>query len=339
MLYCAAARVAPDREEKAMESRLGELAALGTAACWTITAMSFESAGRRVGSLSVNLIRLVFGLALLTVWSAIFRGRVFPFDFPLESWRWLVLSGIVGFAVGDLLLFRAFVVVGSRISMLIMSSVPPITALVGLAALGEILSAMQVFGMVLTVAGIALVVLERPARNGPPGVATGSPVVAGSPADPTGAALPAERPRGRATSGVLLAFGGAAGQAVGLVLAKKGMGDLDPFAATQIRVLAGTVGFVAIFTATRRWARFSAAWRHGSAMKRIFTGAFFGPFLGVSLSLLAVQRTSTGAASTIMAIVPVLIIPPAVILFRERVTVREVLGAVIAVAGVSVMFF
>ncbi len=301
------------------EPRIGELAALGTALCFTITAASFEAAGRRVGSLSVNLIRLVLGFAFLSIWGGVTRGQVLPLDFPAVSWAWLAASGFIGFALGDLFLFRAFVVIGSRVSMLVMSAVPPLTALLGWVLLGEVLSAVQIFGMTLTVGGITLVVLHRPSRGG----GTGSP------------ALPHS---GREWFGVLLAFGGAVGQALGLVLGKIGMADLDPFAATQIRVIAGTVGFVAIFTVMRRWGRIGDAVRHGSAMKRIATGSFFGPFLGVSLSLLAVQRTATGIASTIMAIVPVLIIPVAVFLFRERVTPREIFGAIIAVGGVAVMF-
>jgi drug/metabolite transporter (DMT)-like permease len=67
-------------------------------------------------------------------------------------------------------------------------------------------------------------------------------------------------------------------------------------------------------------------------------GAIFGPFLGVSFSLLAVQQTATGIASTIMSIVPVLIIPPAVLVLHERVSARALIGAIAAVAGVALLF-
>jgi drug/metabolite transporter (DMT)-like permease len=302
------------------ESRLGELAALGTAFCWTITALSFEAAGRRVGSLAVNLLRLVIGFCGIAIWNAVARGQPLPAGFPLDAWLWLAASGVIGFALGDLFLFRAFVMIGSRISMLVMASVPPLTALIGWTVLAEGLTPLHLLGMGLTVGGICVVVLERPARS-----RNESPET------------PEARPR-RPIAGILLAFGGALGQAVGLVLGKIGLADRDPFAATQIRILAGTFGFVVLFTALDRWQRVGAALRNGPAMRLITLGATFGPFLGVSLSLLAVQHTETGIASTIMSIVPVLIIPPAVLLFRERVTAREVLGAVVAVAGVAVMF-
>ena len=65
---------------------------------------------------------------------------------------------------------------------------------------------------------------------------------------------------------------------------------------------------------------------------------FFGPFLGVSFSLVAVKYTEAGIASTIMALVPVFIIIPAVVLFKQKVTIREVIGSLISVAGVALFF-
>ena len=296
-----------------IQSHLGEFAALGTAVCWTFTSMSFESAGKKVGSLAVNYIRLYIGLIFLSVFTYITRGYFLPVDAGSHAWTWLSVSGFVGFAIGDLLLFQAFVVVGARISMLIMSLVPPVTALIGFLFLGERMTTWELFAMFITVAGICLVVLERGKKRG--SVKFSHPI-----------------------SGILFAFGGAVGQAVGLIFSKYGMGDYNAFAATQIRVIAGIIGFTVIFIFLRRWDRVFSALKNRPAMRGITLGGFFGPFLGVSLSLLAVQHTIAGIASTIMAIVPILIIPPAVIIFKEKVTLKEVIGAVIAVMGVAIYF-
>jgi drug/metabolite transporter (DMT)-like permease len=140
----------------------------------------------------------------------------------------------------------------------------------------------------------------------------------------------------------LFAFGGALGQGLGLVISSYGMSmgaeKYDPFLSTQIRVIAAIVGFSVMLTFAGHWKNLFKALHHVPAMLRISTGAVFGPFLGVSFSLLAVQHTTTGVASTIMAIVPVLIIPPAVIILKQKVTTREIIGAVLAVAGVVVLF-
>jgi len=294
------------------ETHLGELAALATAVCWTVTAMAFESAGRRVGSLSVNLIRLLMGFFFLTLYCAVVRGHALPTDATVESWIWLAASGVVGFTIGDLCLFRAFVVIGSRLSMLLMAMVPPITAITGYGLLGETMTQWDLLGMALTVGGVAWVVLERNEANG--------------------------RPSRVPLSGVLLGLGGAVGQSLGLVLSKRGMMGYDAFAATQIRILAGIAGFVVLFSLIGWWRRFGVALGDRQAMARTGLGAFFGPFLGVSLSLVAVVHTQAGVAATLMSLVPVMIIPPAIMLFKEQVSSRAVLGSLLAVGGSALLF-
>jgi drug/metabolite transporter (DMT)-like permease len=296
-----------------MEIRIGELAALFTALCWTVTALAFESASRKVGSVAVNIIRLVMALVLLSLFSYIRRGMFFPMDATAYNWFWLILSGLAGFVIGDLFLFKSFTVIGSRLSMLVMTLVPPISALIGWLLMGELLSALNMLGMLLTLSGIALVIFFRKKKNLQP--VDKIPV-----------------------KGLLYAFGGAVGQAVGLVLSKYGMGDYDPFSATQIRVIAGIVGFGVIIHFFRRWLAVGLATKNRKAMLLMLLGATFGPFLGVSASLIAVQNTATGIASTIMSITPILIIPPTIIFFKQKVSWKEVIGAVISVCGVALFF-
>ncbi|MFW6293935.1 MAG: DMT family transporter, partial [Spirochaetota bacterium] len=168
---------------------------------------------------------------------------------------------------------------------------------------------------------------------------TGAPDPGAGPPEPTRDAGQQATRHPHHVRGALFAFGGALGQAGGLILGRLGAGvTLNPFAATQIRVFAGIIGFAVVFTMTRRWRTVATAVRDAGAMGRVSLGAFFGPFLGVSLGLYGAQNTSAGIASTIMALVPVLIIVPSVLVFKERVTVREVLGAFVAVVGVGLLF-
>lgn len=302
-----------------MVAYFGEIAALLTAVFWTVTSMSFESAGKKVGSLSVNLIRLVVAFFIYGILNYYRRGLFLPTDANTESWIWLALSGVIGFVMGDLLLFQAYVVIGARISMLIMALAPPITAFVGWIVLGEVLSASNWVGMFVTLTGIAIVILKREAKE------------------------PESDKRRKITTnynlkGLLLAFGGAVGQGVGLVMSKKGMGQYDAFAASHIRVITGMIGFAIIILLSKRFGNVWTALQHKPAMKRVALGSLFGPFLGVSFSLLAIQNTQAGIAATIMAIVPVLIIPPAILLFHEKVNWKEIIGAVITVGGVALFF-
>jgi drug/metabolite transporter (DMT)-like permease len=294
-------------------NHIGEFAALLTAVFWTITSLSFEAAGHRIGSVAVNILRLLIGFTFLSVFNLIRRGMPFPTDATTENWIWLTLSGFVGFVFGDLFLFKSYTMIGSRFSMLIMTLVPPITTFFGFLILGERLTLFHFLGMGLTFTGIAMAIFSR---NGVDDKLTLK----------------------LAPRGILYALGGAVGQALGLVLSKFGMKDYDPFAATQIRIIAGIVGFTALVTILSRWGNVAKATKNREGMLLTSLGALFGPFLGVSFSLLSVKYTSTGIASTIMALVPVFILIPAVLFFRQKVTIPELLGAIVSVIGVALFF-
>jgi drug/metabolite transporter (DMT)-like permease len=302
-----------------MEQYYGEIAGVGTAICWTATSMFFEAAGKKIGSLSVNLIRLLMAFVLLGTVTWINRGLFLPLDASAHNWIWLALSGLVGFTIGDLLLFQAFVVVGARISMLIMALSPPVAAIAGWMILGETMEISAILGMVITLSGIMMVVLNKPVKE-TNGKKTRLKDWFSNPA------------------GLLLAFGGATGQAIGLVLSKKGMLDYDVVASTHIRVMAGAVGFTFVFFFMKRWHKVFTALKNGKGMLFTSGGAFFGPFLGVTLSLVAVKFTSAGIAQTLMSLTPVIIILPSVIIFKEKVTLREIIGAFVAVGGVALFF-
>jgi drug/metabolite transporter (DMT)-like permease len=298
----------------------GELAALSTAFFWTITALAFESAGKKVGSLSVNIIRLCLAFIYLGIFSLFTRGEFLPAGASMHNWIWLSVSGLIGFVLGDLFLFQAYVVIGARISMLIMSLAPPIAAIAGWMIMGETMNELGILGMILTFIGISITILAKK-----------------EPSDDESS----KRIKFRfkyPVKGILLAIGGATGQGLGLVLSSYGIEDYNPFAATQIRVITGIIGFIIAVTYMGFWPRVNSAIHNFSAMKRLGVGAFFGPFLGVSFSLLAVKYTTSGIASTIMSIVPVLIIAPSVIIMKEKITWIEVVGAIIAVIGVSMFF-
>ncbi len=299
-----------------MELRIGELAALFTAVCWTVTAMSFESASRKVGSVPVNIIRLVMALLLLSIFSWIRRDFPLPLDATSFNWFWLALSGLVGFVIGDLFLFKAFTVIGSRLSLLIMTLVPPIAAFVGWLIMGETMGWLHLGGMALTLSGIALVILHKQGQREKPG----DLLVKAS------------------TTGIVYAILGAAGQATGLVLSKYGMQDYDAFSATQIRVMAGIIGFAIVIHFFKKWGAVNNALKNNTALWLMLFGATFGPFLGVSSSLIAVKHTATGIASTIMSVSPILILPATFLLYKQTITWKEFIGAVISVCGVALFF-
>lgn len=288
---------------------LGEISALVVAICWTLSALFFEKAGRKIGSLSVNIIRLVWAFLLLGVTLLFTKHTFFPTDATAYQWFWLGLSGIVGLFVGDLFLFKSYLLIGSRTATLIMSTVPVITATIGWFFLEEILSLKSILAIIISITGIVIAIADRRLKIRVP------------------------------AKGLLYAFGGAVGQAVGLILSKKGIGDYDPISATQIRILFGMVCFIIMITLLRRWPKVKEALHDKSGIRAVSIGSFFGPFLGITLSLFAIQNTQTGIASTFMALVPVFIIIPSAIMFKEKITPHHVIGAIVSIIGVSLFFF
>jgi drug/metabolite transporter (DMT)-like permease len=296
-----------------MTNNLGEIAGLATAICWTVTAMSFQFASRRIGSVSVNLIRMVFAFIFYLIYSKVFLGHWLPFDASAKAWIYLSISGLIGFVIGDYFLFKSYEHVSSKISMLIMTTAPAFAALLGWIMIREPFTWMNFLGMFLVLLGVSIVILKKDKESG-------------------------KRQMRYPLKGILFAFGGAVGQGVGSVFSKIGMADYDPFAASQIRVITGLIGFTLMITFMKHWKNLFNGLSDKKASKALVIGSFFGPFLGVSLGMVAFKYTSLGIASTLMATVPVFILLPSHIVLKEKLTLNEVIGAIVAVAGIAVFF-
>jgi len=291
---------------------IGELSALCVAICWTLSALFFEKAGNEIGSLSVNVIRLMTAIILLGIIAWITRGYFLPTDATSYQWFWLSLSGFAGFFLGDLFLFRSYLIIGSRMAQLVMTLAPPIREVTGYLLLNEHLTLKKSLEIFITVCGIIIAMLGKK-RGGK-----------------FNFNLPLK--------GFLFALGGAAGQAIGLVLSKKGINGYDVISATQIRAITGGFFFILLVTYLKRWGNIKKAFSNKSGIKFVLSGSVFGPVIGVSLSLYAVMHTAAGIAATLMALVPIIIILPSVLVFKEKITFFQVLGAFVSVAGCMLLF-
>jgi len=295
---------------------MGEIAALGTSFFWSLTSIQFTLAGRRVGSGMVNRARLVVAALCLSLTHLLVYGELWPTRAETFRWGWLGLSGTMGLVLGDTSLFRAFVLIGPRRAMLLMTLVPVISSLLAWGWLRETLRLVEISAILVTVGGIAWVVSEKE-----PG---------------QGASVESRRQYGL---GVLLGLGGALGQALGLVMAKQGLvGGFPSLSATLIRMVVA-VGVIWSFTLIR--GQVKATWRalgDRKALVSIIGGALTGPFIGVWLSLTAVQHTPVGIASTLMAMSPIILIPLSHWVFHDKISPRAVLGTVVALVGAAIIF-
>lgn len=292
---------------------IGEIAAIATAISWTATALFFQVASRRIGSLVVNLLRLLIAALLYTVYMRIQHGCWIPHA-SAHAWTYLGISSLVGFVLGDFFLFKSYEYISSRTSMLIMSLSPPISALMGWIMLDERLPALSFLGMCLVLSGVCIVILYKPDSE-------------------SGIYVNKHRKRG-----VLLAILGAIGQGVGGVFSKIGMGDIDPFMASHMRVLVAIPGFILIISGMQRWHKVKEAFSDTKGLLMTSCGAFFGPFLGVGLAMVSLQLIPVGVASTLMTTMPIFILAPSALFLKEKLTIREIIGAVVALAGIVVFF-
>lgn len=280
-----------------------------------MTSTQFTLAGRQVGSMVVNRTRLILAILLLTT-AHLILGLPIPTNAPAQRWLWLGISGVVGLVLGDAFLFQAFIYIGPRLSMLIMSLVPIMASLFAWLFLNETLIAGQVLGILLTILGVAWVILDVDAgRN-----------------------YRSKNPN--YLIGILFALAGATGQALGLIFAKKGLvGNFPAISATLIRMLvAAIVLWFFTFLNKQVGPTITMLGSHRRALLLILGGSITGPLLAVTLSLIAIQKTEIGIASTIMALTPVFLLPISYIVFKERFGWQAVAGTIIAMIGVALLF-
>ncbi|MCP4422122.1 MAG: DMT family transporter, partial [Chloroflexi bacterium] len=263
----------------------GELAALGTAVCWSLTALFFSYSGRLVGSDVVNRSRLLFAFLFLSLSHFFIEGSFFPSQVEGFRWFWFAISSVLGLVLGDTFLFKAYVLIGARLSMLLMSTVPIISVLFGWLLFGETVTWLEMTAVLLTVGGVGWVVTERqPGRT------------------------PVENKQ--YSRGILFGIAGAFGQVTNLVTARYGLvNDFSPISATIIRILVAIFILWGIAVWRGQVRETVRHWGNRQAFPAMIGGSIAGPFLGIWLSLVAIQLTRLGIASTLMALPPILLIP------------------------------
>jgi len=293
---------------------IGETAALSTSMLWTVSSILLSSAGKRIGVLSVNAIRISIAVLLIGTAHLIIFGTFLPMA-TRPQWIYLSLSGFLGLAIGDLGYLGSLVLIGPRKGVLLASMAPIFSTISAYFILGEILGPWTLSGIFLTLSGIIIVIMEKKSNTG--NISEGNRIL-----------------------GVFSGLIGAIGQGVGLTLSKYGMVNiestpLNPLSAALIRMISAVFIIWIVFVIFKK--PFSVI-RDKKAMMLTTGGAVTGPFLGVWLSMIAVTYTVAGVASTLMSLMPVLIIPVVWILYKEKTNLRGILGALIAVIGVAILF-
>jgi len=290
----------------------GEISALATAFCWSITSYAFTNASRRIGALQVNIDRMAFASIIIIFIIAIFGISL---TLTFNQVTNLVISAIFGLVLGDSFLFKSFQLIGARLGVIMMALVPVLSSVLAFFFLNEVISYLGMFGMLLTIVGILIVVIEK-YQNAENNISINK-------------------------LGIFYGFLGALGQASGLIFAKFAFqgGELNGFSASFIRLFSASLIILPLAASFRRYKNPIRIYSKDSySRKVILIGTIFGPVLGITLSLVAIEYTKVGIASTLMATMPIIMLPISRFYFKEKLEWKAVIGAFVAVVGAAIIF-
>jgi drug/metabolite transporter (DMT)-like permease len=303
----------------------GELIALLTTVCWSIGIFPFTEASKRFGTAALNQYRLFLAWIIISISIVIFYPISISglFSIPqTDHYLFLGLSGIIGFTIGDYFSFNSFKLLGPKLGSLYTTIAPGAALLAGFLILGQKMNFIGIIGISITIAGVIWLTLSKKDKQ--------ASEKAGFNRNPLG---------------VLFGVIGALCQGTGLVLSKLGMDSypekLPTLHAVWIRLLFafGAAFFISIVTGRMKANSMPVFKNQNNGLPYMFLGTLFGPVLGVSFSLIAIQHLSVATAQTIFALLPIVVLPINYFYYKEKITIQAIFACAFAVLGVFVLIW
>lgn len=296
---------------------MGELASIGSAAAWAIASILFARLSGRFDPLVVNAGKCILGLACFGI-VVLFRGTWVEILSLSASTVWiLALSAVIGLALGDTAFFRSLALLGARRALLMTSLVPPLTALLGVVFLHEPLTLGLCLGMACTIGGVSWVISERTAER-----------------DDSGAGLSLSALRAGVFWGVLAQLA----QAIGAIMTKLSADGVSALAVSVVRLSFGVLALIVLIVVTGRTRKMASLWTERDARARLLVATFLGTFVGIWLMTIGFLRAPVGVAATLQSLSPIFVLPMAALLLKERISPRAIAGAMVAIAGIALLF-
>lgn len=288
---------------------LGEFFAIITALGWALSSLFFEIASKKADSISVNVIRLFIGIFLLGLFSFGERGLFLPLDSTIYNWKFLGISGVIGLFLGDFFLYEAYVLIGAKICMLFMTMTPLIVGIFGYIFLGEKLTFLQIIAMIITCSGILLVVLKPNNNEG----------------------------KKLSTKGIAFITTATIFEAIGIIFTKIGSSGYSPSSSTQIRMICALVVFIIFLSIKKQWRKIFHTLKNKQNLLFILGGTVTAT-VGITFLVAALNLGNAGVISTISSTSPIIIIPISHFVFKDKIKIKEILGACISVFGIALFF-
>ncbi len=288
---------------------MGELASLGAAFVWAIASIIFAGLGKSIRPSALNLLKCVPALALMGL-TLLVVGASGAVVSRLEL-TYLIISGVIGLTLGDTAYFAALMRLGARKALLFMALIPFVTALMGALVLDEPVTVMTFAAMLLTVGGVAWVVLDK---------------------------TTASKDQGSLAAGMAFILIAVMCQSGGSILTKLGAGELSSLEVSIIRLGSGSLGLLVTVSLRAQWKDVWLPFKDRRMLGRLMAAMFLGTYLGVWLMNTGLKFTYAGIAATLTATSPIWVLPMAHYFSGDRMTTRSVVGALIAVAGIALLF-
>lgn len=301
----------------------GELIAIATTLCWSLGIFPFTEAAKRIGTAPLNQYRLLLAWIIISVVLLSFNHISFAEQFSQPQkfhYVFLGLSGIIGFTIGDYCSFSSFKILGPKLGSLYTTFAPGAALIIGYFTLNETINLLGVLGILLTIGGVIWLTLSKKDSK-----------------------AAAEVGYARDIKGIMFGIVGALCQGTGLVLSKYGMDyyadKLPTMHAVWIRLL---FAFSAAFIISIVTGRFQENSKPIFTNKKnnlpfMFLGTLLGPVMGVSLSLLAIQKLEVAVAQTIFSLLPLFVLPISALVYKEKITLQAVLACFSSLAGVLLL--
>lgn len=303
----------------------GEVIALLTTLCWSLGIFPFTEAAKRIGSAPLNQYRLLLAWIIISIilffWNDLNPVELFSEPQPYH-FIFLGLSGIIGFSIGDYCSFNSFKLLGPKLASLYTTFAPGAALLIGYIALNESVNLIGIFGILITVSGVIWLTLSKKDSN---------------------AATQVGYTRDK--RGIIYGIIGALCQGTGLVLSKYGMDYYDvklpTMHAVWIRLLfAFSAAFIVSLMAGKLKSNSKPIFTNEkNNLPFVFFGTILGPVMGVTLSLLAIQKLEVAVAQTIFALLPLFVLPISLIVYKERITIQSVFACLLALSGVLLLIW
>ncbi len=294
---------------------VGQLLALFTAACWAQNSIIYYHVGKQIGSDTVAHIRMWFAFPAIIILTRLLEGIWFPTSLSWQTYALLLGSGALGFFITDKLLFQAYILLGSRESMVIMTLSPVVTALFGYFIFSETLNTIQIIGMMTTIVGVMIAILLDKKKS-----------------------LQTQEAKDR-TTGLIFAILASFMQSLSYLFAKLALQETGPVATNLLRNLGGfACFFIFNFLIKKNGKKQFEMAKQPKFLMLLALAAMVGPVLGMTSQMKAFTLAPVGIVTTITQVTPILLLPFDVFILKKKITAASLAGTFISITGVAILF-